>query len=319
MDVADLLDRLIFIGGPPRSGTTFAARCLNLHPRLMTAIDDHVYESWSLYHYPTRTGIVERLRREPADGLREAVRDSLARTLAEGGSLRGVAPSPKTAGCAPAPFAPLTAGSSAVPLNLNLERYAFPLSRFEDDWRLCLKSPEISFVLPALASCFPEAKFVIVYRPLREIAESMYRSGQTVKRVPVFHARWKDETDGRGRVVPPPGVPAGWDEPWRRASGFQRCVIYAASYLSRLALDAPRLPRERRLAYDHARLRREPVETLRRLANFLGVEEAGFDAARSQLKPSVPSLDSGLDAEYSEVVGGLGAVLKDRESLDRLL
>ncbi len=58
----DILKRLILIGGPPRSGTTFAARSLNFHPQIMTAIDDLVYESWCLYYYRTRTGLVQMLR-----------------------------------------------------------------------------------------------------------------------------------------------------------------------------------------------------------------------------------------------------------------
>lgn len=318
MDIAELFDRLILVGGPPRSGTAFAARCLNLHPRIMTAIDDHVYECWGLYHYPTRTGIVHRLRTGPADRLREEVRSRLGEALAEGETLKGVAPSPKAAGCAPAPFRPFCPDSVAVPLNLGLERYAFPLSRFEDGWLLCLKSPEISFVLPALAACFPAAKFVLVHRPLREIAESMFRLGRIVKAAPVFHARWKGETDKDGRAVPPPGVPPEWDTSWRRASDFQRCVLYAASYLLRIAEDVPRLPRSRRLVYDHARLRRHPGDTLRRLAGFLNVEASGFESARAGLRPDPPPLDSGLDAEYSEIEGSLGAALKDVDSLDSL-
>ena len=58
----DILNRLIFIGGSPRSGTTFAAQSLNHHPNIMTAIDDHVFECWRLFYYRTRVGLIQQIR-----------------------------------------------------------------------------------------------------------------------------------------------------------------------------------------------------------------------------------------------------------------
>jgi hypothetical protein len=44
MKATEILDHIIFVGRPPRSGTIFAVKSLNLHPACLAAIDDHVYE-----------------------------------------------------------------------------------------------------------------------------------------------------------------------------------------------------------------------------------------------------------------------------------
>jgi hypothetical protein len=44
MKTTAILDHIIFVDGPPRSGTTFAVKSLNLHPACVAAIDDHVFE-----------------------------------------------------------------------------------------------------------------------------------------------------------------------------------------------------------------------------------------------------------------------------------
>jgi len=44
MKATEILDHIIFVGRPPRSGTTFAVKSLNLHPACLAAIDDHVYK-----------------------------------------------------------------------------------------------------------------------------------------------------------------------------------------------------------------------------------------------------------------------------------
>jgi hypothetical protein len=43
MKEAEILKRIIFIGGPPRGGTTVAIKCLNFHPGFVAVIDGHVH------------------------------------------------------------------------------------------------------------------------------------------------------------------------------------------------------------------------------------------------------------------------------------
>ncbi|MBP1711743.1 MAG: hypothetical protein H6Q49_1945 [Deltaproteobacteria bacterium] len=44
MKATENLGHIIFVAGPPCSGTAFAVKSLNLHPACLAAIDDHVYE-----------------------------------------------------------------------------------------------------------------------------------------------------------------------------------------------------------------------------------------------------------------------------------
>lgn len=262
---------LILVGGPPRSGTTFMARSLGNHPQVAMAIDNHVHECLGLYDYSRRGGLVARLREgAPADPA--ALRRELRRHLVRDGALH-VAPCGKRAGLESLPPPAATAARSLP--DESLERRRLPLDRFrQEGLRLCLKSPEISFVLPQLAALFPQASFVLAVRPLPEIAESMFRLGARVKRFPVYHARW------RGENTPPPGVPGEWAGLWRDADDPHRCLLYAAAYLASLAEGVERLGRGRCLVYDHAGLRRRPQETLGAIAHFLRIDPGGLlDAA----------------------------------------
>ena len=292
----DILNNLILVGGPPRSGTTFAARSLNLHPVIMTAIDDQVYESWGLYYYRTRTGLVQKLRNGGCGAVE--IHQALKEHLFRNGCLVGIAPSEKTAGCprSPLPLRPDTGATTRA--DLKLIRHSLPLSAFRDDWQLCLKSPEISYILPQLAAALPGARFVIVYRPLIEIAESMLRKGHTVKGFPVFHRRWRDETDDDGRPIPPPGVPQEWAGLWPAASDFQRCVINAASYMRALAAGLAALEDKRCFVYNHACMREKAAVLFQRLAEFLQVDAAGFQGALKALRHEPPGIAPELAAEY---------------------
>ncbi len=300
MKEIDILNRTIFVGGPPRSGTTFAAKSLNLHPTIVTAIDDHVYECWGLYYYRDRVGLVQELRTRQLTP--EQVKESLKNHLIEENRLIGAAPSSKTAECpqvakidSPYP------GSARSVLDKDLGRHAIPLEQFSSDWRLCLKSPEISFVLPQLARHFPGSRFVLVYRPVSEIAESMFRIGNMVKRFPVFHKRWLEEKDEFGELIPPPGVPAQWDGLWQKGSDFKRCVIYAASYIRGMLEGVSQLSPDRYLIYNHALLRNSPNEVFQRWATFLNIDATGFQPAVTQLKTGLPSIHPKLTEEYSEI------------------
>ncbi len=300
MKETGILERIIFVAGPPRSGTTFAAKSLNLHPSVMAAIDDHVYECWGLYHYRDRTGLVQELRTRTLST--DEVKDRLTRHLVDGDNLVGAAPSPKTSG-----YPEISAADTRSPGTIrslkdsNLVRHSFPLDRFSEKWYLCLKSPEISFVLPQLAEHFPTAKFVLVYRPAIEIAESMYRIGNLVKRFPVYHERWKQEKKETGELLPPPGVPTEWYALWQNTADFQRCVIYTAGYIRAIVEGTSMLSPHRFLVYNHAHLRNQPGETWQKLAQFLDIEVSGFQSAQPHLKAQPPVIPPHLEKELQEI------------------
>jgi Sulfotransferase family len=297
-----LFRRTLFVSGPPRSGTKTAAQSLNLHPRIWTAIDDHVFESWALYYYRTREGLVERLRRQGI-GQREA-RKILANHLVRRRKLVGIAPSPKAAAY-PRAELPARPDSATVPLDSRLLRYQVPLNRLGRGHYLCLKSPEISFVLPQMAKIFPRAKFVLVYRPLLETAESMHRRGHAVRDFPVYHRRWREETDEKGEPVMPPGVPAKWSGLWGSVSDFGRCLIYAASYLEAMTAGLREIPPGRRFVYNHADLRADPELVFSRLARFLDIERAGFDAAVHEIRTNPPLIQPNLREEFDALAARL--------------
>lgn len=216
--------------------------------------------------------------------------------------LIGAAPSNKTAGCSQvAKINSPYPGSIRSVLDKNLGRLAIPLEQFSNDWRLCLKSPEISFVLPLLATHFPDSRFVLVYRPLSEIAESMYRIGNLVKKFPVFHKRWLLEKDESGKLIPPPGVPDKWATLWQGASDFQRCVIYSASYVNGMLEGISELSPDRYFIYNHAQLRESPEHIYQQLAAFLNIDTSGFKPAVTQLNTGTPSIQPELTMQFNEI------------------
>lgn len=296
----DILERTIFVGGPPRGGTTFATKSLNHHPGIVAAIDDHVYECWGLYYYRDRVGLVQDLRTRQLTS--EEVKESLKNHLIVENRLMGAATSIKTVDCSQVARidSPYLSSVRSI-LDKDLGRHAIPVDQFPNDWRLCLKSPEITFVLPQLASHFPDSKFVLVYRPVSEIAESMYRLGNSVKKFPVFHKRWLEEKDESGILVPPPGVPTEWNRLWGKASDFQRCVIYATAYIRGMLDGVSQLSPDRYLIYNHAHLRNSPHKIYERLAAFLNVDASGFQPAVTQLKSDRPEIHPKLAKEYSKI------------------
>jgi hypothetical protein len=312
--IDDILDRLVLIGGSPRSGTSFAAKSLNSHPRILTAVDDQVYECWTLYNYQTRDGIVEDLRNPSRTIRREEVIRRLQERLISNGYLSGIAPSKKTEKCV---SVPLPNHNDVVLPAVETNRILFPIDRLGKEWRFCLKSPEISYVLPQLVALFPKARFVLIYRPIIEIAESMYRKGMKVKKVPVFHKRWDGERDKDGELVPPPGIPGKWMDLWRQVNDFQRCVINAASYLRAFLKGAKQLPKQRFLVYNHAHLRESPWQVFNVLASFLEVDSAGFQPAIESLKRNAPEIPFDLLGAYQkmEKVLDLKKLMQNMENL----
>lgn len=315
------LDRLVLVGGPPRAGTTFLARTLNAHPALAVAIDNAVYESWALYRYRFRSGLIAELQQRELTA-REA-RMTLADSLVRDGEVWGVAPSDSVEDCplVPAPrrpAEPVVGGGRGlvgalrrmfrriVPHRGDIVRHRVPLHRFQDGrLRLCLKSPEVTLALPGLGRAFPDAQFLVVYRSALEIAESMFRKG--VEWPLAFQKRWANERDETGRRVPPPNVWPDWRPLWGDVTDFQRCLLVAASYLRVLARDAGELATSGRLfLYDHDELRTDAAAVLERLAGFLGVDAAGFQWGRERVRGDHPDVPSGMRAEYDALSDTLG-------------
>jgi hypothetical protein len=136
MKEIEILDRTIFVGGPPRSGTTFAAKSLNLHPGIVTAIDDHVYECWGLYYYRDRVGLVQKLRTGTLST--EEVKNTLKNHLFENDRLIGAAPSTKTMNYPQvSKIESLFPGSVRSELDKDLGSHSIPLEDFPNEWRLC--------------------------------------------------------------------------------------------------------------------------------------------------------------------------------------
>ncbi len=293
----NITDRLILIGGPPRSGTTFIAESLNTHPKIMTVIDDHRYECWTLYYYKTRVGLVQKIRSGKAS--KNQIPAALEKRILKKDLITGVAPSEKI-NSFPNSLPPKRPDEPPNYTDKLLLRRDVPIDFFKKDMFLCMKSPEISFVLPQLAQALPQTKFILVYRPIIEIAESMYRKAQLVK-LPIYHKRWSKEKDQNGELIPPPGIHTCWRDAWKTAPDFHRCMIYAASYMRALETGLSHIPNERLLFYDHSMLRKHPRWVFAAIANFLGVEPHGFESAIRGLKEGEPQISYNLKIEYEKM------------------
>jgi hypothetical protein len=294
----DIFNRTVFVSGPPRSGTTIAARVLNTHPSIFNYIDDHVHECWALYYYRTRVGLVQDIR--TGQMAKEEAWERLQAHLIQDHRLQGVAPSSKTKHMPDAP-PPLRPGQPASEADKKLRRHSVGFDTLPANWRLCLKSPEISFVLPQMAELFPEAVFVLAYRPVVEIAESMVRKGRTVKKVAVYQRRWREEKNSAGSLAPPPGIPEKWQWLWNDVSDFKRCAIYAASYLESLVDGLNKLDPSRFFVYNHSNFRTQPEQILQAIAAFLKLPAAGFNGISGMLDAGAPHIPVELTAELSEL------------------
>lgn len=225
-------------------------------------IDNHVHECRCVYNYAERTGFVARLRAHGAvDGVAALAR--LRQELAPEGILR-VAPSRKT--IERMSHVGALAGVQRSLQDETLARHELPIHEWKPEWRLCLKSPEFTFVLPALASLLPHACIVLPVRSISRIAGSMHRMGEIVRRFPVYHARWRNETE------PPPGIPAPWKGDWISAGDMDRCILYALAYLVALAEGLGDLGHSQILVYDHDAMVRHPPAVLGSISSFLGIE-----------------------------------------------
>ncbi len=300
----NLLDRLILLGGPPRSGSTYLAESANSHPQIMTVIDDHRFECWTLYYYKTRLGLVTDIREghEEADNIRTKLQARMFDEKKQ--SLMGVAHSDKTASFPTSALPIRPDGEAPNRMDEKLLRHDVPLDLLQDNIQLCMKSPEISFILPQLARALPSARFIIVYRPIIEIAESMFRKGHTVK-LPIYHKRWDLERDAAGKLIPPPGVPTYWHDRWSDESTpvFLRCLIYAASYMLALEEGIQAILAEdtqRILVYDHSHLRARAGQVFQSIAGFLSVDAAGFAQAQQDLRERPPQISDELLEQYKK-------------------
>jgi len=127
MNETRILEQIIFVGGPPRSGTTFVAKSINLHPGFVCAIDDHVYECWGLYYNRDRTGLVQDLRSRQINA--EEAREILIKHLFADGQLIGAASSATALG---------HGGSGGNTGNLPVKRF------LNDDFHYPFCEPEYS-------------------------------------------------------------------------------------------------------------------------------------------------------------------------------
>jgi len=327
-----IFQNMIFAGGPPRGGTTLLARLLNSHPEICTHIDNNVYECWRLYYYRNRTGLIKLLRTNEING--HEVKKYLADHIISDGYVSGLALSNKIKSMPPAPDPVRPDGehlSETEPVDLRSrlknmlatrirrkkdkkeidsasdpvkQRRVIPAGDFIRNYRLCLKSPEVVFVLKPLAEHFPDAKFVISYRPIMEIAESMYRKGFEWN-LPSYHRRWRVETDANGEAVAPPGVPEEWCNLWKSASDFERCVIYATSYMRAIAENIPTLSSEKVLVYDHKKFRSEPESVTSKLSSFLGLQHNFEKSFFINIKNEEPTICGELKNKYKRFLSSL--------------
>jgi len=301
INTKNILSDMILAGGPPRSGTTFLAKCLNSHPNIVTAIDDHVYENWAIYYYRTRVGLVQKLR----DGQVKLsdVAGLIQTSLITDEKLSGAAPSEKVASY-PLTQPPVRPDGGSLAGDLKIKRHTIPLSYFKSDMSLCLKSPEISFVLPELAEALPNARFILVYRHVTEIAESMYRKGATVK-VPVYTKRWLNERDESVKLLAPPGVPEKWWDLWHEVSDFKRCLIYSVSYMDAMMARLSRLAVNRYFIYNHNDLKHSAKKIFKGIAQFLSVDETGFEEAIPWIREEKTTIPPDLMREYEDFISDI--------------
>lgn len=300
------------------------ARLLNSHPQIVTVIDNSMYESWGLYYYRSRLGLIQQLRTSTISP--EQARQHLYRHIVRDDQVWGVAPSSETTAypLVPEPTRPDEVSSAmwkakrrvkGVARRLfparqgggerqGLTRHRLPLELFQGNLSLCLKSPEIVFFLPQLAIIFSTVRFVLVHRPVIEIAESMYRKG-VEWRLASYHRRWRQEVDGRGDLLAPPGVPGEWHELWKTVSDFQRCVIYATSYLRAMALGLQGLSLDRFFLYNHTELCLDPLTVVGQLGEFLCVNSNGFQEGIRVIRKDLPKIAQDLQSEYDEIKAGL--------------
>jgi len=297
-----VLSHLVFIGGPPRSGTTLAMRILEGHPDILGISDDHVHESWPLYYYGDHSGLVADLRRG-LDG--ESAQSKLSAALIRNNYLEGIADGPHTE-TLPLSNLRQRPDGRMLPADGKRVRRACPLDRIPRNTRICLKSPEITHVLPQLAQTFPGAVFILVFRPIIEIAESMLRMGNRISKVAVFHKRWRrDEVAGDKNAIPP-AIPPEWRRIWSQADDFPRCVMNAASYIRAIAEYSRHIPKERLFVYNHVDMRRRPEKILESMAEFLKIDAEPLLAASGLVRKSSPEISADLVKQNEKWLCRLG-------------
>jgi len=131
--------------------------------------------------------------------------------------------------------------------------------------RLLEKTPKNSLRVPFLAEAFPDARFVYLYRDMRDTISSMLDA-------------WRS-----GKFVTYPSLP-GWEGPpwsllltpgWRELSGKSLAEIVAAQWSAAtryLLDDLEQLPPDRWCVAGYDALIREPQKEIERLARFLEIE-----------------------------------------------
>ena len=304
-----IFKNMILAGGPPRGGTTLLAKILNSHPNISVAMDNMVMENWGLYYFKTRVGLINQLREEKVNP--EEARFFIERHLIKDNNFKGLAPSDKLNNypLAPPPERP---DLDKAPNDIHIKRHLVPLELVGEEFVLCLKSPEISFVLPQLSKVFTDARFILTFRPAIEIAESMFRKGYEWGNS--YHRRWIHELDPNGEPEAPPGVPEEWFGLWKKVSDFKKCVIYATSYLRAIGEGLAYLDENKAMLYDHLELCRYPDKVLNQISHFLHVSDEGFSNIKTEISDSKPKISLELQSEYDEIA----EELRIKQVMDKL-
>ncbi|MFH1176602.1 MAG: sulfotransferase [Acidobacteriota bacterium] len=297
-EAGDPLEGLVVVSGAPRSGTTLAIRCVAALPDFLAVIDDQVWECHTIYDYQSRRGIAAGLRdNQPTGG---APPDLLRCRLERAGAWVGIA---ETANTQDYPNR-IVEG----PLNpqFDTRRCSIPGADLSGDERLVFKSPEVSFVIPKWQAHFPTGRLVLLVRPVLEVAASMWRMANRVKKVAVYQQRWQRETRADGSGIAPPGIPADWTPRWNTVSSFGRGVIYAAAYERALLAGLVAIPATHRLILQYRDLASDTFWCQRVLASFLETAPAP-----PEHWPAIANAQSACPAEYlaesRSIIGDLGA------------
>lgn len=174
-------------------------------------------------------------------------------------------------------------------------------------------SNKLSWLVPDLASLFPEGRFVHLVRDGRKVASSYFHKLGAEAYDDRSNAILQDWYDGKG-AMPPPEKPYWWPVPrrddamadaFRGFDQFQR-ICWHWSEVNRVALEAlASLPRHRTLFVKLEDLARLPAR-VRELFDFLGIPysdaySAVFARPHNVNKPEDRLLDARQRAQFEAI------------------
>jgi Sulfotransferase family len=163
---------------------------------------------------------------------------------------------------------------------------ALLLANLDGGRRFTDKNPENSFLIPFLASAFPDAQFVHIVRDGRDVAVSHAEKP--------WLAVASAGSGQRGRARQPYGPhPRWWVEPDRRAEFSTVPDIVRTAWCWRRFTEAAleglaTLPADRVVEVRYEAVVVDPMTVAETLGEFLGTSSAGLDALRSGLRRARP-------------------------------